>query len=82
MNKNLPVSNNNTGSGILPEKLNRKKFFVFTGLAALGIAAASVIPFNLFRSNTPKPAASLKIKENPNAVKRKSKEANSELNNG
>ncbi|MFZ1321823.1 MAG: hypothetical protein WAT71_09735 [Ignavibacteria bacterium] len=83
MKKNLPVSNNKdniAGSGNSPEKINRKKFFRFTGLAAAGIAAASVIPFGLFKSGSDnkssKPISKIKIVSNPNAVKRNSKESN------
>lgn len=81
MNKILPVSNkNDNGSGKSPEKINRKKFFRFTGLAAAGLAAASVIPFNFLKSasdkNSSKQVSKIKIKENPDSVKRNSNEAN------
>lgn len=83
MKKNLPVSNINdniAASGKSPEKINRKKFFRFTGLAAAGLAAASVIPFGLFKSGSDpkssKPTSKIKIISNPNSVKRNSKESN------
>jgi len=83
MKKILPVSNSNdniTASGNSPEKINRKKFFRFTGLAAAGLAAVSVIPFGLFKlgsdHKSSKAVSKIKIVSNPNAVQRNSKQSN------
>ncbi|HAY32916.1 MAG TPA: hypothetical protein PK536_04440 [Ignavibacteria bacterium] len=76
MKKTLPVYNTNNGSGTSPEKFSRKKFFKFTGLAAAGMAAVSLIPFGIFRSKSTKPAAKINIEPNPHAVGRKSGKSN------
>ncbi len=76
MKKTLPVYKTNNGSGTSPEKFSRKKFFKFTGLAAAGMAALSIIPFGIFRSKSTKPAAKIKIEPNPYAVGRKSGKSN------
>jgi hypothetical protein len=68
---------------IIPEsgKMKRKKFFFYSGTALLGIFAFLNIPSALLKSvrkdssvNSAK--TSLKITENPNAVKRKSRQVN------
>jgi len=72
MKKTLPINNTINGSGTSPEKFSRKKFFKFTGFAAAGMAAVSIIPFGIFRSKSTKPAAKITIEPNPYAVGRKS----------
>lgn len=72
----MPEKNNKnilTGTG----KMKRKKFFLFSGTVLMGILALKNIPSTLFRSlnSESKTKTSLKITENPNAVKRKSRQA-------
>lgn len=65
------IKNTNSGSG----KIKRKKFFLYTGSALLGILALKNIPSSILSSFSTK-KSSLKITENPNAVKRKSRQTN------
>lgn len=60
-------------------KIKRKKFFFYSGALAFGMFAASKIPFSLFKSNQsviPSKESSIKITQNPNAVKRNSRQEN------
>ncbi len=60
-------------------KHNRKKFFMFSGILAFGMLAASKFPFNLLKSNQREitnKESSIKITQNPNAVKRNSRQEN------
>lgn len=60
-------------------KIKRKKFFLYSGALAFGMFAASKIPFNLFKSNqsvVSNKESSIKITQNPNAVKRNSRQEN------
>lgn len=53
-------------------KLNRNKFFKYTGTALLGAVAFSYFPFNMLKAKSPKEKSSLKITVNPNSIQRKS----------
>jgi hypothetical protein len=60
-------------------KIKRKKFFLYSGILAFGMLAASKLPFNLFKSGqteTTDKVSSIKITQNPNAVKRNSRQDN------
>jgi hypothetical protein len=60
-------------------KIKRKKFFLYSGALAFGMFAASKIPFSLFKSNQseiPNKVSSIKVTQNPNAVKRNSRQEN------
>jgi len=61
------------------DKIKRKKFLLYSGALAFGMFAASKIPFNLFKSNQSvitNKESSIKISQNPNAVKRNSRQEN------
>ncbi|HMS35453.1 MAG TPA: hypothetical protein PKC91_15335 [Ignavibacteria bacterium] len=61
------------------EKIKRKKFFLYSGVLAFGMVAASKFPFNLFNTNQKvitNKESSIKITQNPNAVKRNSRQEN------
>lgn len=58
------------------ETMKRKKFFLYSGSALLGLFAFFNIPSGIFRSGNASKVSSIKITENPNAVKRKSREVN------
>ena len=66
-------SNNSSNSKAVKEtpKIKRRNFFVYLGAGALGAYALTKLPFNLFRQKL-KAEASVKVKENPYAVKRDS----------
>ena len=53
------------------KKMKRNNFFKYAGSAILGVITFANTPFKFFRPNIPK-ASSIKITENPNAVKRSS----------
>ncbi|MEO8665269.1 MAG: hypothetical protein ABI462_07220 [Ignavibacteria bacterium] len=57
-------------------KIKRKKFFLYSGAVALGIYTASKIPFNFFQTKQSQKVSSIKITQNPHAVKRKAREVN------
>lgn len=60
-------------------KIKRKKFFLYSGALALGMLAVSKFPFNIFKSNQDtniRKNSSIKITQNPNAVKRNSRQDN------
>jgi len=63
----LKMKNCETGSS----KMKRGSFFKYAGSAILGAITFVNTPFKFFQTNTPK-AASIKITENPNAVRRTS----------
>ncbi len=63
--------NKNFGTG--GKKMKRNNFFKNAGTAILGLVAFSNLPLKFFQSGTPS-TTSIKIAENPNAVKRKSRE--------
>lgn len=59
--------------------IKRKKFFFYSGVLAFGMFAASKFPFNMFRSGkiaSDKKSNSIIISQNPNAVKRNSRQDN------
>lgn len=61
------------------KKIERKKFFFYSGALAFGMLAASKFPFNIFKSTQSLSAgkeSSIKITQNPNAVKRNSRQDN------
>lgn len=71
-------SNNSSNSKAVKEtpKIKRRNFFVYLGAGAISAYALTKLPFNLFRQKL-KAEASVKVKENPYAVKRdKSKKVN------
>jgi len=65
---------NNTG-------IKRRNFFFYLGAAGAGVYALSKLPFRLFQQKL-KAETSIKIKENPFAVKRDAKGKNNGKNNG
>ena len=57
-------------------KMKRKKFFLKSAYAAAGIFAFTKLPFSIFRAKTHEEKnVSIKITENPNAVKRKTNQS-------
>lgn len=61
------------------EKIKRKKFVLYSGVLTFGILAASKFPFNLFKSDQKEitnKKSSINITQNPNAVKRNSRQEN------
>ena len=58
------------------KKLKRKSFFVFSGAFMFGLLNITKLPFQIFQSKLSPKEAPLKIRVNPNAVKRKSREVN------
>ena len=67
------MNSNNSGEIIKTEKklLKRRNFFYYIGAAAATAAVASLLPFNIFKKKQDTPrASSIKVKENPYAVKR------------
>lgn len=76
-------SNNSSNSKAAKEtpKIKRRNFFVYLGAGAISAYALTKLPFNLFRRKL-KAEASVKVKENPYAVKRDmSKKVNLGSNN-
>jgi hypothetical protein len=73
--KNGLSSTNNNKDILSSEKINRKKFFLLAGIAALGSALVSVIPFGkkVVNSTSKEP---IKILPNPHAVKRNNSQKN------
>ncbi|MDQ3019850.1 MAG: hypothetical protein M3R36_04655 [Bacteroidota bacterium] len=60
-------------------KIKRNKFFLYSGAMVFGMLAASKFPFNVFKSNQSsiiKKENSIKIAQNPNSVKRNSRQDN------
>lgn len=89
INSKMEVKNNeslkDSELNKLHKNIDRKKFFMFSGSAILGFLALSKMPFNIFKSKSSaeKTETSIKITQNPNAVKRKSRQANTgQVNNG
>ena len=68
--KNILIKNTESGT------MKRKKFFLYSGSALLGLFAFLNIPASIFRSGNVSKVSSIKITENPNAVKRKSRQVN------
>lgn len=63
----------------ISDKHNRKKFFLYSGILAFGMFAVSKFPFSLLKSDqntVSKKVSSIKITQNPNAVKRNSRQEN------
>lgn len=56
-------------SGEFLKKFNRRKFFVNTGLAAVGFAVLNSLPVKAFTKARDKKSG-IKISEHPSAVKR------------
>jgi len=55
-------------------KIDRKKFFLTASTSFLGIALFKSLPFGLFRKKDKVGNGKLKVKINPSAVSRNSKE--------
>jgi hypothetical protein len=55
-------------------KIDRKKFFLTASTSFLGIAFLKSLPFGLFGKKDKSVNGQLKVKINPSAVSRKSKE--------
>lgn len=57
--------------------IKRRKFFLASGSVIFGLIGISKIPFNFIQSkiNQNSNTSSIKITENPNAVKRKTRQA-------
>ncbi|MCB0725824.1 MAG: hypothetical protein R3A12_00275 [Ignavibacteria bacterium] len=72
------------------KKIERKKFFMYSGAAALGIYALLKNPFKLLGSDSNKTgdkkselySGKIKITQNPNAVTRNTGRNTTKLNNG
>ncbi len=71
------LSSTNYNKDILSsEKIGRKKFFLLTGIAALGTAVLSAIPFGRKVVAGSTKQESIKISPNPHAVKRNNRQEN------
>ncbi len=68
MNPNS-TSNSNSIKNSGSKKIKRRNFFMYLGAGALGALALRNLPFKLFQQKI-KAEASIKVKENPYAVKR------------
>ena len=73
--KNGLSSTNNNKDILSSEKIDRKKFFLLTGIVALGTAVLSAIPFGKKIAGSSK-KESIKISPNPHAVKRNNRQEN------
>jgi len=63
----------NSETSIKDKKIKRRSFFYYIGAASLGGALLSLFPFRLLKKYTvPSRSSSLKVTENPFAVKRNS----------
>ena len=73
--KNGLKSSNNNKDILSSDKIDRKKFFLLAGIAALGTALVSVFPFGkkVVNSANKEP---IKISPNPHAVKRNNRQEN------
>ncbi len=70
------LSSTNYNKDILSsEKIDRKKFFLLTGVVALGSAVLSAIPFGKKFAGSAKQEP-IKISPNPHAVKRNNRQEN------
>lgn len=56
-------------------KIERKSFFKLAGIAVLGMGISSIIPFKFLQTSKEK-NPSIKITQNPNAVRRNSRQEN------
>jgi hypothetical protein len=62
------MNSNNSGD---KSKIKRRNFFYYIGAAAVTAFVASKLPFGLFKNqNDPARTSSIKVKENPYAIKR------------
>ncbi|MBK9227075.1 MAG: hypothetical protein IPL67_08520 [Ignavibacteria bacterium] len=73
--KNGLTSTNNNKDILSSDKIDRKKFFLLAGIAALGTALVSVFPFGKRVVNSTKKEP-IKISPNPHAVKRNNSQKN------
>ena len=73
--KNGLTSTNKNKDILSSDKIDRKKFFLLAGIAALGTALVSVFPFGkkVVNITTKEP---IKISPNPHAVKRNNRQEN------
>lgn len=55
-------------------KMDRKKFFLFSSTTVLGLTLLKSFPFNLFSKKNKYTNGKLKVRINPSAVSRSSKE--------
>ncbi|HEX2788588.1 MAG TPA: hypothetical protein VHP32_11880 [Ignavibacteria bacterium] len=56
-----------------PQKIKRKKFFLYFGVSVMGVFGLSKLPFKIFQSRNNKTAVKaspIKVEINPLAVKR------------
>lgn len=65
--ENLKIKNPETSLN----KMKRGNFFKLAGGAILGVITIANMPFKFFRQDSSVQSGSIKITENPNAVKRK-----------
>jgi len=65
------MNSNNSGE---KNKIKRRNFFYYIGAAAVTALVATKVPFSLFKKekDSPQRTSSIKVKENPYAVKRSS----------
>ena len=74
--KNVLTSTNNNKDILSSDKIDRKKFFLLAGIAALGTALVSVFPFGKKVVNSTTNKEPIKISPNPHAVKRNNRQEN------
>jgi hypothetical protein len=70
----MDIGENNTET---KTTIKRKKFIFYSGAFAFGLFSLSKFPFNIFKSGQNlkiSKDSSIKITQNPNAVKRKSRQ--------
>ncbi len=70
-------SNNSNNS----KKIHRRNFFLYLGAGAAAVAAFTKLPFNIFQQKV-KAETSIRVKENPYAVKRDMTGKNTKMNGG
>lgn len=56
------------------DKIKRKKFFLYSCVAAAGIFSVLKNPFKIISRKNPEKESSIKITQNPNAIQRKSRQ--------
>ncbi|MEP7146592.1 MAG: hypothetical protein ABI792_06245 [bacterium] len=63
-----------TKKDMLKTKIERKKFFLYSGAFAFGIYTLLKAPFNFFPNKPALKESSIKITQNPHAIQRKPRE--------
>jgi hypothetical protein len=71
----------NSNNSNKPVKIQRRNFFLYLTAGAAAAAAITKLPFRLFQQKY-KAETSIKVKENPFAVKRETNRSNTKVNGG